>query len=182
MPSNPQGDLGSKFVPLFNFLGRQAPNTDIDMLVRGWDGVSTARSGLQNFLLRWSMQALLRFNFVFFQRRNRVEQHIVDYFESWYRIGGNFINNARTLHPGDAIRLAQATQANNMGAQVEAAMRARVHPPFTGQEYLQLCVAVPGTPQERQRNACLQMLYVLEQININKGNAASYNQGRNSFV
>jgi len=182
MPSNPQGQLGMKFVPLFNFLGRQAANAEIDMLVRGYDGVSTRLCGLRSFLQRWSTQGSLRFTFIFFQRRLATAATIVNIFESWFPIGGNFIGNAHTSHPGDAAYLAQATQARNMGAQVEVAMRARVHPPFAGQLYLQLCGAVPGTPQDRQRNSCLQLLYALEQIDINKNNAASYNPNRNSFA
>jgi hypothetical protein len=67
----------------------------------------------------------------------------------------------------------------------EHCMKARMHPPFTHQEYL-ACQTPPSisTPAMRNNNATLALLYVLYKISESKanGNVSGYNSGRHAFI
>lgn len=184
MPDYPQALAAVKWGPLLEFLDNLNPHTQIHFLVRGWDALSTARCGLQAFLNRWSTQRLLRFTFIYFQRRHFTSPSIANTFGPWWAPGGNFVALANALHPGDQQYIQAAILGANMTIQFEAAMSARVHPPFGCQLYLQLCHRVPGTQQQRDRQPAFQLLYAKEQINQGKANnnALFYNYGRNAFA
>lgn len=90
--------------------------------------------------------------------------------------------NAPPLPHPDAVA---AVNSANVHAQLEVAMLARCHPPFTDIEYMNLLVyQLPGTVAMANANSLFALFRVLDRICLGKanGDAAWYNLQRNSYV
>ncbi|CAN9356368.1 unnamed protein product [Alternaria alternata] len=173
------------FGGFFAALNRVPAGTDVDLLVRGWDGASTATGGMSDFIRAYGSgqgnNRNLFFRFVFFQNRNTTSPAIRALF-------GDPQAAYTQYAPGPAP--VWWPPAGNLGLRIEAAMRARVHPPFTHLDYLNAMgnLYQMGRDQAaRTADSTLALLYVLSVIDSAKADGAGiraeifYNRGRNSF-
>lgn len=159
----------------------------MDFLVRGWDGITTHASGLYQFIRRFgsgpntSDQQRLHFRFVYFQPRRCTGAQLQDLF-----------GHPGALPPnGPTNRWWNPPPLGNPGHALEIAMKARVHPPVTHQDYLRTMLIAPTDMQSLQRRSnspTLAIFYVLSEIDRCKttGGLAQghtmYNRLRNWFA
>jgi hypothetical protein len=170
-------------------------STSVDFLVRGWDGLTSQTYGLRNFILRYGsgpqcMQGgrRLNFRFVFFQPRESTGAVL-----QWL-FGDPAAPNA-PAGPGPSNLWWPQPPPNHPGRVLEHSMRARVHPPFTHQQYLNMLniFHTQGSVQAaRNANSTLALWYVLAEIDRVKTAGGvppqqqnfdpHFNRNRNSFL
>jgi hypothetical protein len=135
-------------------LGRQAPGTKVEILIRGIDGLTTAQDGLLQLIQQYRHLSL---KCTIIQRR--------------YTIG---LRLQLLLEPWSAFS----------PPAVDAAMRTLVFPTFKAQEYLAAVALPFSLPQERGSFFVRDLLLLWHNITkgMSNGDTAWYNNDRNSFV
>jgi hypothetical protein len=135
-------------------LGRQAPGTKVEILIRGIDGLTTAQDGLLQLIQQYRHLSL---KFTITQRRCTIGLRLQLLLEPWFAF------------PPPAV---------------DAAMRTLVFPTFTTQEYLAAVALPFPLPQERGNFFVRDLLLLWHNIRKGMSNcdAAWYNNNRNSFV
>jgi hypothetical protein len=137
-------------------LGRQAPGTEVEILIRGIDGLTTAQDGLFRLIQR-HRHLKFKFKFTIIQRRCTIGPRFQPFLEPWFAFSP---------------------------PAVTAAMRTLVFPTFTAQDYL-AALALPFLlPRQRGSFFVRDLLLLWHNIlqGMSNSDAAWYNNNRNSFV
>jgi hypothetical protein len=149
------GDTGLEWAHFHGtLLGRQAPGTEVEILIRGIDGLTTAQNGLLR-LIQQNRHLSLKFTII--QRRCTIGLRLQLLLEPWFAFSP---------------------------PAVDAAMRTLVFPTFTAQEYLAAVALPFPLLQQRGSFFVRDLLLLWHNIRkgISNGDAAWYNTNRNSFV
>jgi hypothetical protein len=153
VPANPKGATALKWAYIHTFLGRQPIGTEVEILIRGIDGLTTAHHGLLQLLWRYRH---LSFKFTVLQRRCTIGVAMRPILSPWYPL----------CHPA-----------------VSAAMRTHVFPTFTeGQYRAALRLPLPPQPRGALFVYDLLWLWHLISHGKSSNVHAWFNVNRNSFI